>query len=350
MRRITIPALLLLIALGLTACGKMGYYLHSINGHLTIMGGRQSIEQLLSRPDTAPELKQKLQRAQAIRRYASEELGLPDNKSYKYYVDLKRPYVVWNVFATPEFSVVPVKWCFLITGCVSYRGYFDRAHAGKFAAKLRSKGHDIYVGGVTAYSTLGWFADPVLNTFLNRPEIELAALMFHELAHQLVYVKNDSAFNESFATVIELEGARRWVQTYGSPQDYQRLLQHRQRQREFVRLILKYRDQLRRLYTRKLPVPAKRSAKQKIFSALKQEYKKLKQNWGGYRGYDRWMAQDLNNAHLASIGTYHNYVPAFQVMLKNANGDLRVFYRRVRALAKLPLAERQQRLGALQSK
>ena len=350
MRRITIPALLLLVILGLTACGKLGYYLHSINGHLTIMGERQSIEQLLSRPDTAPELKQKLRQAQAIRRYASERLGLPDNKSYKYYVDLKRPYVVWNVFATPEFSVTPVKWCFLMTGCVSYRGYFDRAHAGKFAAKLRSKGNDIYVGGVAAYSTLGWFADPVLNTFLNRPEIELAALMFHELAHQLVYVKNDSAFNESFATVIELEGARRWVQAYGSPQDYQRLLQHRQRQRGFVRLILKYRNQLRRLYARTLPVPAKRSAKRKIFTTLKREYKKLKRSWGGYRGYDRWMAQDLNNAHLASIGTYHNYVPAFQVMLKNANGDLRVFYRRVRALAKLPLAERRRRLETLQGK
>jgi predicted aminopeptidase len=248
--------------------------------------------------------------------------------------------VVWDVFATPELSLEPKQWCFLVAGCVPYRGYFARDKAEQFAADLKQEGYDVYVGGVPAYSTLGWFNDPLLNTFIHRSEAELAGLMFHELAHQKIYVSNDSAFNESFATVIELEGVKRWFQQSGNAKEAEAYRQKIQRREEFTALVLKHRARLKEIYASDLSDAEKRVAKARVFEELRNEYTKLKTGWNGYTAFDNWFKQDFNNAHLAVIGLYSQYVAAFQALLAQHNGDLATFYREVERLARLPPDER----------
>ena len=340
---------ILLLTVALSACGRLAYYAHSINGHLTIMSQRQDIDKLRKDPKTDAKLKQKLHKVQQIRRFASKELLLPDNKSFKKYADLKRPYVVWNVVAAPEFSVKPKTWCFLFAGCISYRGYFSKDKAQQFADKLKAQGLDVTIGGVTAYSTLGWFADPVLNTFIHYPTSRLAGLIFHELAHQKIYVKSDSAFSESLATTVELEGTRRWIQRYDSNVNFQSYLERKNRQRRFVVLIQKYRTKLERHYEKTQSIKEKREGKKRIFRQMQAEYQILKKGWGNYSGYDAWFSRDLNNAHLASVGTYHNYVPALQKLLRRTRGNLQAFYREAEKLAALPEQQRKQRLQQINS-
>ena len=299
--------------------------------------------------ETSSALKAKLESVLEMRTFASHELGLPDNKSYRTYVDLERPYVVWNVFAAPEFSVQPEQWCFAFVGCVSYRGYFDKRDAQRFANKLTDDNFDVYVAGISAYSTLGWFHDPMLNTILRRSDSDVAALIFHELAHQVVYVRDDTPFNESFAVTVEREGVKRWLQHKGIDKDFERYRQRKQRRDEFVTLIMHTRTQLERLYASDKSLDAKRSLKAQAFADLRQKYMMLKRRWGGYQGYDRWLAQDLNNAHLASVGLYNQYVPAFQALLAEHDDDLQHFYKAVEKLAKLDKDERIARLNALQA-
>ncbi len=337
------------MTVALSACGRLAYYAHSINGHLTIMSQRQDIDKLRKDPKTDAKLKQKLHKVQQIRRFASKELLLPDNKSFKKYADLKRPYVVWNVVAAPEFSVKPKTWCFLFAGCISYRGYFSKDKAQQFADKLKAQGLDVTIGGVTAYSTLGWFADPVLNTFIHYPTSRLAGLIFHELAHQKIYVKSDSAFSESLATTVELEGTRRWIQRYDSNVNFQSYLERKNRQRRFVVLIQKYRTKLERHYEKTQSIKEKREGKKSMFRQMQAEYQILKKGWGNYSGYDAWFSRDLNNAHLASVGTYHNYVPALQKLLRRTRGNLQAFYREAEKLAALPEQQRKQRLQQINS-
>lgn len=337
------------MTVALSACGRLAYYAHSVNGHLTIMSQRQDIDKLLKDPKTDAKLKQKLHKVQQIRQFASKELLLPDNNSYKKYADLKRPYAVWNVVAAPEFSVNPKTWCFLFSGCINYRGYFSQDKARQFADKLKARGLDVTIGGVTAYSTLGWFADPVLNTFIHYPTSRLAGLIFHELTHQKIYVKGDSAFNESLATTVELEGTRRWTQRYGSNANFQSYLERKKRQRQFVALVQKYRAKLKRHYEKTQDIKEKREGKKSLFRQMQIEYQTLRKAWGNYSGYDAWFAQDLNNAHLASVGTYHNYVPALQELLRRTKGNLRAFYREAKKLAALPEPQRKQRLQEMVS-
>jgi len=341
--------LIILLALFSTGCTSLGYYLQALGGQMEILSKRQPIVELLDNPATRPELKEKLAMVLQLRDYASRALLLPDNKSYRSYAELERPYVVWNVFATPEFSLTPKKWCFFFIGCVSYRGYFSYETAKAFAAKLSQQGYDVYIGNVAAYSTLGWFHDPMLSTVLRRPQAEIAGIMFHELAHQKLYVQDDSAFNESFATVVELEGVRRWMQAQGATQEYARYVQSRKRRADFVALILVYRERLLKLYASEASTDDKRAAKSKTFADLKHDYQKLKASWSGYDGYDDWFAQNLNNAHLASVGTYHQHVAAFQALLKQHQGDLAPFYRAAEELSGLPSAERTAKLAALAS-
>jgi predicted aminopeptidase len=333
--------------LALAGCAEFGYYMQSTGGQFDIWNRERPIGDVIADPATPAALREKLEGVRRIREFASRELGLPDNASYRRYADLGRPFVVWNVFATPEFSTKPVRWCFPVAGCVGYRGYFDKAEADRFAADLAAVGDDVYVGGVPAYSTLGWFADPVLNTFAHYPDPGIARLIFHELAHQVVYVRNDSVFNESFAVTVAREGIRRWLARHGSAHDKSTYEQMRQRRENFVRLIQAYRERLDALYASGLAPQEMRERKRELFDAMTRDYGKLKAGWNGFGGYDRWFAQQPNNAQIASVTIYTQMVPAFQALLEREGRDLPRFYAAVRALAGLDKQERTRRLDSL---
>jgi predicted aminopeptidase len=328
-------------------CANLGYYFQAIKGHMDLVRRAQPIAEVLDNPQVPVELKTKLATARRIREYASRELALPANGSYFRYADLERPYAVWNVFATAELSIQPQQWCFLIAGCTSYRGFFSLARADLFGDELRNQGRDVYVGGVPAYSTLGWFDDPVLNTFIHYPESEIARLIFHELAHQVVYVRDDSMFNESFATAVEQEGVRRWLTDYGSAEGQAAFELMQERKQGFFDLIQRYRERLAALYASSLSDEQKRAEKARVLAELQGDYRALKSQWGGFAGFDRWFAQKVNNAQIASVAVYTHWVPAFQALLKQQGSDLALFYDAVKALAVLSQYERTSRLKEL---
>ena len=331
---------ILLFSLLFSGCSQFGYYLQSVRGQLELWSREKPIQTVIEDAASSPALREKLVLALKAREFASTELGLPQNRSYRGYADLERPYVVWNVFAAPEFSTQPVQWCFVMAGCVNYRGYFSKADADDFAAEAGVQGHDVYVGGVPAYSTLGWFADPVLNTFVNYPAVEVARIIFHELSHQVVYVKDDSVFNESFAVAVEREGLRRWIAKHGTEQDRQVYESRRGHRADFVKLVQDYRGRLAALYKQRIAVDAMRASKQQLFDDMRRDYGKLKVSWGGFSGYDRWFEHTPNNALLASVSVYTLRVPAFEAMLREHGGDLPGFFAAVKALARLDKAAR----------
>jgi predicted aminopeptidase len=337
--------MLALAGASLAACSTLRYYWQAADGQLELNRKARPIPEVLADPRTPADLQGRLQRVQAIREFASSELGLPRNGSYGRYADLERPYAVWNVFAAPEFSVVPRTWCFPIAGCVGYRGYFAQADAERFAAKQKAQGYDVYVGGVPAYSTLGWLDDPVLSTFIRYSETELARLMFHELAHQVAYAKGDSTFNESFAVTVELEGVRRWIDRHGTPGQQAALDQADVRKREFAELVARTRERLRDLYASDLAPERMRTHKLQALETMREEYQALKAGWDGFGGYDWWFAQPVNNAQLASVAIYSQLVPQFQALLARKGGDLPQFYGAVRELVRLPADARRTRLG-----
>jgi len=343
-----IRALILLPLLLLTtACGTVGYYSQVINGHLTLVSKARPIEEVVADPATSEELRQQLEWAVRIRRFAIDELQLPDNGSYRKYVQLDRPNVLWNVLATPELSLKPKTNCAPVVGCVAYRNYYTQEGARKYADKLEREGYEVYVGLVTAYSTIGWFKDPLVSSMMNRGTPELAGVIFHELAHQRVFAKSDTAFTESFATVVETEGVRRWLDSTRG--DFGAYLQSQRRYNQFIELVLKYREKLQRLYGSSLDDNGKREKKRAIFAELTNEYGKLKTGWGGYTGFDRWMNNKLNNAKLASIGNYHGWVPQLQQLLKNSGNDLPRFYDNANRIARLKPDERKRELEKLLS-
>jgi predicted aminopeptidase len=339
--------LVVALMLWLGAGCSIGYYSQSISGHLGLMSSRVDIDDLLQDDKTPQDLKEKLRLVLEIRRFASDSLHLPNNDSYKSYVQLDRAHVVWNVVAAPEFSMDLEKWCFLIVGCVNYRGYFSEQDAQAFAEKLRAEGKDVFVPGVDAYSTLGWFDDPMLSTLIKRSEPRLAGLIFHELAHQLLYIKNDSAFNESFAKTVEIEGVRRWMAHRGTPKLSKLYEVQKQRDQQFVALVKSTSEELKQLYAQNLPQDTMRQRKAEIFQHMQQHYGQLKTNWQGYKGYDRWFSKDLNNAKLGTVGIYRNLVPAFQALLQQNGGDLQAFYRAAKKLSKLSKEQRSTGLDKL---
>lgn len=339
--------LLAFAALAVASCGHLGYYVQAAHGQFSLLAQARPIDDWLSDPHTADKLRHKLGAVQRIRQFAATELGLPDNRSYTAYADLKRPYAVWNVVAAPALSVKAKTWCFPVAGCVNYRGYYSKEDAQGYADSLREQGYDVQVGGVAAYSTLGWFADPVLSTFIQYPEGELARLIFHELAHQVAYVPGDSQFNESFATAVEEVGVERWMAKEGSAEMRQAYQTFRARKKQFIALLLAARSELEMLYASSGSREDKLRGKAAVFEALKRDYESLKVSWGGYKGYDRFFNEPLSNAHLAEIATYHAYVPAFRVLLERNRHDLTAFYASVRSLAGLPSADRAQRMAAL---
>jgi predicted aminopeptidase len=334
-------------ALLLSGCAAMDYYGQAAAGHLEVMRRAVPIDEKLRAPDTPAPLRAKLEHVLAIREFASRDLALPDNGSYRSYADIGRPFVVWSVYAAPEFSVKPVQSCFVFAGCVSYRGFYSEENAKRYASELAGEGNDTYVGGVPAYSTLGWFNDPVLSTFIDYPEAELARIVFHELAHQVVYLKGDAEFNESFAATVEEEGVHRWLAREGTPAQRAAWEVLRGRHRDFVALVTEYRIRLAAVYGQPGPADEKRAAKKQAFAEMDGEYRALKASWGGFSGYDRFFAQGANNALLASVTTYTEWVPAFRALLAQKKGDLAAFYAAAGELARLDRPERVARLDAL---
>jgi predicted aminopeptidase len=329
-----------LVVVLIAAAGSGCYIWESVEGQLALMSKREPITTVIADSATSPALRSQLEAVAAIRDFASRELQLPDNGSYRSYADVGRRYVVWNVVAAPEFSVDPREWCYPVVGCVAYRGYFAEDRADRFAAKLRGQGLDVAVGGVAAYSTLGHFNDPVLNTMMDWNDVELAAIIFHELTHQLVYVPDDSAFNEALATTVEEEGVRRWLRAQGRDADMAAHLLQQERYLKVIGLLSATRADLRAIYASGLPPEQVREKKRAAFLALRSSFALLKADWGGHGPFESWFAEDLNNAHLASIATYFDCVPGFRRELAAAGGDLPAFYARVRGLAKLDQEKR----------
>ncbi|MBC7780958.1 MAG: aminopeptidase [Proteobacteria bacterium] len=345
-------ATILALAMLLSGCSTLGFYAQAVRGHLDLMTRARPIAEVVADPATPDELKVRLDLALRIRAFASRELGLPDNDSYRRYADLDRPAVVWNVFAAGEFSVEPRQWCFPVAGCVAYRGYFDREQAERHAERLRRE-EDLqtWVGPVPAYSTLGWFDDPLLNTFIRWPEAELARLIFHELAHQLLYVPGDTQFNESFAVAVELDGVRRWMRAANTPaagEAYARTLARRE---AFFTNLLAHRARLGALYRTRLAPEAMRERRAELERDALRDYQAFRERWGSegkpFDGFDRWFGTGPNNAQLASVALYNQWVPAFEALRERDGGDHSAFYAAVRRVAALPRAERDAMLAKL---
>jgi predicted aminopeptidase len=323
----------------LPGCGSL-YLAQAVRGQAQILVDRRPISEVVADPKTAPALRDTLAEVSAARDFATHELGEPDNRSYRLYADIGRPYVVWNVVAAPEFSVSPKVWCFPIAGCVTYRGYFRQKAAQAYADRLMSLGYDTVVEGVPAYSTLGHFDDPILNTMLPYGRDQLAAIIFHELAHQLIYASGDSAFNEAFASTVEEAGLARWLTAKGRPADIEKFHAGQARARQFSQLLRQSRLDLARLYASKLPATDMRAAKQARLAALSEAIRATEKRLGAQSGYGAWMVKGFNNAELASVATYENCEPGFRRLLAQQDGDLPHFYAAVRALAKQPKAKR----------
>lgn len=339
-RVIALRALIASLALALlSACGTL-YIAQAAHGQWQVLHDRRPIATVMSDARTPQALRDRLAAVRDARDFASQKLSLPDNRSYRSYTDLGRTFVVWNVVAVPEFSTEPLRWCFPIAGCVAYRGFFSESHANAFGARLRKRGFDVVVQGVPAYSTLGRFADPVLNTMLIYGDNALAAIVFHELAHQLIYVEGDSEFNEAFAVTVEETGLARWLEFLGRKEQLDAYRAERARDSEFNTLFAHRRAELAHLYASQLPPALMRERKRMQFAQLADDMRELARRQGVRSGYEAWIESGLNNAHLASVATYFDCVPGFERLLAGEDGDLPRFYAAVRALAHAPHAQR----------
>jgi predicted aminopeptidase len=321
------------------------YYVQATQGQIEVLSKREPIDEVLASPDTAEELGRRLRLVQEARQFSIDELGLPDNKSYRSYSDLERDYVVWNVFAAPEFSLDAREWCYPIVGCVSYRGYFSEEAANKEADKLRRKGFDVAVGGVPAYSTLGNFNDPILNTMMRWDDVKLVSTLFHELAHQVLYIKDDTAFNESFATAVEEIGIERWLAANGIQEDMARYRAQKEQHRRFVELVNAAKTDLADYYARDVDPAAKRDLKSARLEQLSSDVRAALKAAG--RNVNHWLTGDLNNARLLPMSLYDGQVPAFLALYADCDSELECLFEQARKIAKLDPAARQARLDAL---
>ncbi|PID41669.1 MAG: hypothetical protein CSB48_13545 [Proteobacteria bacterium] len=328
------------------ACSEMAYYQQATAGQLSLLASRTPIEEMLNRESTSAALKAKFKLVLAARKFAATVLSLPAGEAYLDYVDIKQPYVIWNVTAADEFSLEGKTWCYPFVGCQSYRGYFAQSDARKFAKALSGQGLDVYVSGVTAYSTLGWFDDPILNTFINRSDPGLAALLFHELAHRVVYIDGDTAFNESFATTVELAGLRLWLEKHNLADQFAIMKQRKHYHQVFTRLVLETNARLKKLYATSLDRQTMLNRKQAIIEQLRQKYAAISKSWP-FRGYNHWFESEINNAKLITVANYHDYVPAFTRLLQQHNYDFPQFYKEVERLGALPPDQRKKQLEAL---
>lgn len=340
----------LLIALTLFmlgGCSTISYYGQSIRGQLGVIEASRPVEEVVADPDTADSVRRRLQQLPALRRFAVDELALPETDSYRLYADIQREALVWNVVATPVDSLVPREWCYPVVGCAAYRGYFSRHDAQIKAAALTEEGWDSAVEPIPAYSTLGWFSDPLPSTVIAWPLPDIAGLLFHELAHEALYVSGDSAFNEAYATVVEKEGVRRWLLQYGSAAQRRSHVLEEQRRQAFLGLLGQTREQLTVLYAAGVETETLLQRKGEILDELRSGYVLLKRRWGGYAGYDRWFDRPLNNAHLVSVNTYHALEPAFWRILRRVDGSMVAFHAECRAMAAIPPAQRKAAMQRL---
>lgn len=339
--RVLLAAVVLIL---LVSCETISYYGQAAKGQLSLLMNRRDMQSLLSDESLSQETRRKLALILDAREFAKDNLLLEPGQSYLSYVELDRPYVVWNVFAAPEFSTSAQTWCYPIAGCVSYRGYFSEHGAREFADSLEKEQLDVYSGGVDAYSTLGWFDDPLTSAVLRRSDHGLVTLLFHELAHRRVYLPGDTTFNESFATFVEQEGMRRWLQVHPQQGLIAQIEREAQIDQAFVMLVSRYREKLDALYAESLDEATMRKEKGLVQEALREEYADFREEWD-YRGYDRWFAGPLNNAQLGTVASYNDLVPSFARLLDKADGDLARFYAEVTQLSKLGAEQRAQLLS-----
>ena len=337
----------LLLTLLLTGCASLDYYQQAVAGQFQIWQRQRSIEALLAQHDLPAPLRAKLELVVRARRFAADHLALPDHGSYRQYADVGRDYVVWNVFAAPELSLTPHPSCYPLLGCLDYRGFFSHARARLHAVTLQARGYDTFVGGVAAYSTLGWLNDPLLNTVLRWDERRIVDTIFHELAHQQLYIAGDTTFNESFAMAVAQAGLALWLGA--DPAAYQRYQVEQARETAFITLVQDYRKRLAAAFAAPMPEAQKRVAKARLYDQLRASYADLKAGWGGYNAYDAWMDTDLNNAKLTSLAAYHDDVAAFTGVLARCEHDFPRFYRVIKRLAGLATAARRQCLAQLGS-
>ena len=331
-------SLAIVVAAGAMAGCGLPYYLQAIGGQLELLRKREPIEAVIADPNRDAEVRATLGSIAGMREFAVSRLGLPDNDSYTTYVELDRSYAVWNVVAAPEFSIEPEQSCFPVAGCVTYRGFFDREAAERYGEVLEAEGFDTWTGGVRAYSTLGWFEDPVLNTMLDRGEEYIASVLFHELAHQQLYIADDSELSEAFATAVEEHGVALWLGDRCASDALDRYRQRAGRQDAFGQLVGAQQARLREIYDSPLSDDEKRAAKAESFELMQDEYASLRARWNGADDYDAWFAQPLNNATLATVATYRRWLPALRSRLDRVG--LEAFYREIETLAALPADER----------
>ncbi len=326
----------------LFGCSSITYYSQAVTGQLEILQNREPIKTLVASGQTNALLDEQLQYALRLRTFASDSLGLPDNNSYRYYADLGREYVVWNVFATPALSLENRQWCFLVAGCLNYRGYFSYEGARQLAIELEHEGYDVFVGGVRAYSTLGWFDDPLLNTMMNGDRAALAEVIFHELAHQQLFVQNDTEFNEAFAEAVAQTGVRRWLHQHGSTDELLAYEARKRQEAEFVSLVMRYRASLAAVYVSNTTVQVKQREKERLLREMTEEYREQRVHWTDTTRYDEWFARGVNNAKVSAIATYRQYLPGFEAVMQAVNASLPEFYRRVSELSRCDVDKRKR--------
>lgn len=332
----------LLLVFFLSACSSPAYYLQAMSGQKKLMRSRQDIQSLLNDPATSTELTGHLETAEQIKAFAQTRLGLPVEDSYSSYVEVDGEALVWNVIATGEFSLQPKKWCFPVAGCVPYRGYFEQKKAQDFAGRLSRKSMDVIVSPAAAYSSLGWFNDPLLSTMFSGSDTRLAAYLFHELAHRRLYIKNDGQFNESYASFVEETGVRVWLEFNQQQDELDKWLELQDVSKDFSNLVGKTRSRLAVLYLKNATDTVMRRQKVKVFSALEADYQRLSdENWQGKRYYSAWFSEPLNNARLALFNTYEGSFCAFQGLWDKSGGDWQKFHRLAEKKSRLPKDERQ---------
>lgn len=339
----SVPFAVILVVLA-SGCTDVRYYMQSVRGQWDVVSRQQDIVEMLEDESLPQTMRDRLNLVLAVRTFAIESMQLPESGSYQTYADLERDYAVQNLFAAPEFSTRLRSWCYPVVGCATYRGYFNADMLNETANKLRQQGYDTYTGRVAAYSTLGWFDDPILNTVMGWPEYQLVGLIFHELAHNRLYIKDDTVFNESFASAVEQSGIELWYSAQEQQDQVRIYLERKNSRKRVLEIITGIRNELEELYQQELPIEDMRQAKSRLMQKAKDQYAQLGDQVRTSSGFNRWFAGELNNARLGSVAAYNSYVGAFLSILAAHGHDYEKFYSQVEVLGRLNQADRKARM------